>query len=137
MEPIRKMIKAAAKSIDHHAGPFAQELRLTRVQMATLDFIGRQPGQKAKQHLIETEFAIQRSTTTIMLQRLEVRGLIERVPDPTDKRQKLVQLTQEASHLLPKIREEIKDDDLELLDHFSQADLDTVRRLLEYSAEKG
>ena len=137
MEPIRKLIKHAAKGIDQHSSGFAKEMKLTRAQMATIDFLGKQPGQMVKQRVIEEEFAIKRSTTTIMLQRMEKRGLVSRLPDPTDKRQKLVKLTEEAKDLLPGIQEEIKDDDLELLDHFSQADLDTVRRFLKYIAEKG
>lgn len=137
MEPIRKLIKQAARGIDQHSSDFAKEMKLTRAQMATIDFLGKQPGQMVKQRVIEEEFAIKRSTTTIMLQRMEKRGLVSRLPDPTDKRQKLVKLTDEAKDLLPGIHEEIKDDDLELLDHFSQADLDTVRRFLKYIAEKG
>lgn len=137
MEPIRKLIKQAAKGIDQHSSDFAKEMKLTRAQMATIDFLGKQPGQMVKQRVIEEEFAIKRSTTTIMLQRMEKRGLVSRLPDPADKRQKLVKLTDEAKDLLPGIQEEIKDDDLELLDHFSQADLDTVRRFLKYIAEKG
>lgn len=137
MEPIRKLIKQAAKGIDQHSSDFAKEMKLTRAQMATIDFLGKQPGQMVKQRVIEEEFAIKRSTTTIMLQRMEKRGLVSRLPDPADKRQKLVKLTDEAKELLPGIQEEIKDDDLELLDHFSQADLDTVRRFLKYIAEKG
>lgn len=137
MEPIRKLIKQAAKGIDQHSTDFAKEMKLTWAQMATIDFLGKQPGQMVKQRVIEEEFAIKRSTTTIMLQRMEKRGLVSRLPDPTDKRQKLVKLTEEAKDLLPGIQEEIKDDDLELLDHFSQADLDTVRRFLKYIAEEG
>ncbi|MDY5603108.1 MAG: MarR family transcriptional regulator [Lactobacillus delbrueckii] len=137
MEPIRKLIKQAAKGIDQHSSDFAKEMKLTRAQMATIDFLGKQPGQMVKQRVIEEEFAIKRSTTTIMLQRMEKRGLVSRLPDPADKRQKLVKLTDEAKDLLPGIHEEIKDDDLELLDHFSQADLDTVRRFLKYIAEEG
>ena len=117
MEPIRKLIKQAAKGIDQHSSDFAKEMKLTRAQMATIDFLGKQPGQMVKQRVIEEE--------------------VSRLPDPTDKRQKLVKLTDEAKELLPGIQKEIKDDDLELLDHFSQADLDTVRRFLKYIAEKG
>ena len=74
-----------------------------------------------------------------MLQRLKKRGLVSRLPDPTDKRQKLVKLTDEAKDLLPGTQGEIKDDDLELLRHFSQEheEINTVRRLLKYIAEEG
>jgi len=137
MEPIRKLIKQAAKGIDQHSSDFAKEMKLTRGQMSTIDFLGKQPGYMAKQRVIEEEFAIRRSTTTIMLQRMEKKGLVARLPDPADKRQKLVKLTDKAEELLPRVIEDIKDDDLQLMDHFSEEELATVRRFLKYIAEKG
>lgn len=104
------MIKQAAKGIDLHSSAFAKEMKLTRWQMTTINFLDKQPGQMVKQRVIEEEFAI-----------------------------KLVKLTNEAKDLLPGIQEEIKDDDLELLRHFSQEheEINTVRRLLKYIAEEG
>ncbi len=90
------MIKQAAKGIDLHSSAFAKEMKLTRWQMTTINFLDKQPGQ-------------------------------------------MVKLTDEAKDLLPGIQEEIKDDDLELLRHFSQEheEINTVRRLLKYIAEEG
>ena len=88
------MIKQAAKGIDLHSSAFAKEMKLTRWQMTTINFLDKQPGQ-------------------------------------------MVKLTDEAKDLLPGIQKEIKDDDLELLQHFSQEEIDTVRRLLKYIAEEG
>lgn len=90
------MIKQAAKGIDLHSSAFAKEMKLTRWQMTTINFLDKQPGQ-------------------------------------------MVKLTNEAKDLLPGIQEEIKDDDLELLRHFSQEheEINTVRRLLKYIAEEG
>ena len=86
------MIKQAAKGIDLHSSAFAKEMKLTRWQMTTINFLDKQPGQ-------------------------------------------MVKLTDEAKDLLPGTQGEIKDDDLEL--HFSQEEIDTVRRLLKYIAEEG
>ena len=90
------MIKQAAKGIDLHSSAFAKEMKLTRWQITTINFLDKQPGQ-------------------------------------------MVKLTDEAKDLLPGIQEEIKDDDLELLRHFSQEheEINTVRRLLKYIAEEG
>ena len=90
------MIKQAAKGIDLHSSAFAKEMKLTRWQMTTINFLDKQPGQ-------------------------------------------MVKLTDEAKDLLPGIQKEIKDDDLELLRHFSQEheEINTVRCLLKYIAEEG
>lgn len=119
------MIKQVAKGIDLHSSAFAKEMKLTRWQMTTINFLDKQPGQMVKQRVIEEEFAIKRSTTSSSAWK---RGGLE-----------LVKLTNEAKDLLPGIQEEIKDDDLELLRHFSQEheEINTVRRLLKYIAEEG
>lgn len=90
------MIKQAAKGIDLHSSAFAKEMKLTRWQMTTINFLDKQPGQ-------------------------------------------MVKLTDEAKDLLPGTQGEIKDDDLELLRHFSQEheENNTLRRLLKYIAEEG
>ena len=42
------MIKQAAKGIDLHSSAFAKEMKLTRWQMTTINFLDKQPGQMVK-----------------------------------------------------------------------------------------
>ena len=99
--------------------------------MSVIDFLSNMPDYTASQNEIEQEFDIRRSTTTIMLQRMEKRGLIERITSPNDKRQKLVKLTEKAQTLVEKIHEYMKQDDLKLRANFTNEELEITRKVLE------
>lgn len=129
-EPIKKLIKQASTQIDREREHFASGLGITGVQMSVIDFLANQKNQAADQRAIEHEFNIQRSTTTVMLQRMEKRQLIERIIDPHDKRKKKVKLTAKALALVKKIRTYIKQDDEKVISNFSNEELNTIKRLL-------
>lgn len=80
---------------------------------------------------------VQRSTITVMLQRLEKKGLVTRLPDPADKRQKLVALTPAGKDLVPKLKEVIIDDDLQLKHQFTEDELAATRKVLMYIKQEG
>lgn len=130
--PIRKLVKKAEVNIIRRMDHFAAQKNLTAIQLSVIDFLGHQPGFQASQREIEREFGIQRSTVTVMLQRMEKRGLITRASNPTDGRQKLVCLTKKASGLVGAVVTYIKDDDLELRRHFTTAELTATQKVLEY-----
>lgn len=132
MEPVKKAVKQATTQIERERDSFARSIGITGAQMSVIDFMSNQPGHSCPQSGIEHEFDIKRSTTTTMVQRMEKRGLIERVSAPDDKRQKLVKLLPEAEAMIPKIREYMINDDQKLRKHFSKADITTVERVLAF-----
>jgi DNA-binding MarR family transcriptional regulator len=78
---------------------------------------------------------LSRSGVGAMVQRLEDAGMIERLPDPTDKRVRLLQLSPKGAR---RLREACGacDDNLErLLGRRSQEELDVLARLLTELAE--
>lgn len=131
MEPIKKIVKQATTQIERERDHFAASLNITGTQMSAIDFLSHMPNYTASQNEIEREFDIRRSTTTIMLQRMEKRGLIERIASPNDKRQKLVKLTEKAQTLVEKIHEYMKQDDLKLRANFTNEELEITRKVLE------
>ena len=126
MEPIKKLVKQAITQIERERDHFATSLNITGTQMSVIDYLSNMPNYTASQNEIEQEFDIRRSTTTIMVQRMEKRGLIERIASPDDKRQKLVKLTQKAQ----KIHEYMKQDDLKLRANFTDEELEITRKVL-------
>lgn len=132
MEPIKKLVKQATTQIERERDAFAHSLGITGGQMSVIDFLANQPGHASRQRAIEHEFGIKRSTTTIMVQRMEKRQLIERVSAPTDKRQKLVKLLPAAEKLIPKIRTYMVNDDQKLRAHFTDDELAIVERVLTF-----
>ena len=130
METLKKLIKQATTQIDRERENFANSLGVTGVQMSVIDFLSNHQNNLASQNEIEHEFNIKRSTTTIMLQRMEKRGLIVRVDDPKDKRKKQAQLTESALKIGPKIRQYMKQDNEEVLDNLSMKDVNTITAFL-------
>lgn len=130
MEPIKKLVKQAITQIERERDHFATSLNITGTQMSVIDYLSNMPNHTASQNEIEQEFDIRRSTTTIMVQRMEKRGLIERIASPDDKRQKLVKLTQKAQALVQKIHEYMKQDDLKLRANFTDEELEITRKVL-------
>lgn len=132
MEPIKKTVRQVSTQIDRERDQFAMTLGITGTQMSVIDFLSNKTENSASQNQIEHEFEIQRSTTTIMLQRMEKRELIRRVVNKNDKRQKKVQLTEKAEKLVKQIHQYMKNDDLALRKNFSEEELETARKVLNY-----
>lgn len=89
----------------------------------------------ADQQAIEHEFNIRRSTTTIILQRMEKRGLVQRITDPHDRRRRQVQLTAIARELVPAVQDYIRKQEGLLTNQFSPAELIITARVLKYIKE--
>lgn len=130
IQPIKKIVRQASTRIDHERDEFAQTLGITGTRMSVIDFLSNQENNSASQNAIEQEFNIQRSTTTVMLQRMEKRELVERIASPTDRRQKMVKLTEKAQVLVAQIHEYMKNDDINLRKQFTNRELEITRRVL-------
>ena len=96
---IGRLVKQANNAMNQEMNAFAQQYGLTGTQMSIIDFLTHFPGNNCDQHQIENEFGIKRSTTTVLLQRMAKKNLIERYPSPEDHRQKIVTLTAEGQKL--------------------------------------
>ena len=58
---------------------------------------------EVRQNVLAERMGLEAMTVTGYLDRLEARGLVERVPDPGDRRAKLVRLTQAAETVMERI----------------------------------
>lgn len=57
-----------------------------------------------RQTTLAEQMGVEAMTLSTYLDRLEARGLVERRPDPTDRRAKLIHLTEEAPAVLEKVQ---------------------------------
>lgn len=81
---------------------------LTGTQNAVMGYImDHEEEQDIFQRDIEEEFNIRRSSATVMLQGLEQRGYIRRLPMECDARLKKIELTEKARKLQQRVRGEI------------------------------
>lgn len=135
-KPIGKLVRKAATQVARRMDHFAQQYGLTGLQMSVIDFIAHQPDYRTSQRAIEQEFGIQRSTTTVMLQRMEKHNLVTRQPAQQDRRQREVLLTPKATQLVSIVRDFITNDDQELRQYFTAAELASVTKLLTCMIER-
>lgn len=80
--------------------------------------------------LAET-FGVHKSTVSRGLASLEQHGLVERVPDPTDGRARLVRLTAEAVNRVEKVRRHRHEQLAAVLEDWEPEDLTALARLLD------
>lgn len=132
---IGRLIKQADISLTRQMNDLARQNDLTGTQMNVIDFLSRQENLAADQQAIEHEFNIRRSTTTIVLQRMEKRDLIQRIVDPDDRRKRQVQLTPVAQELVPVVHDYIQKQERRLTSRFTNQELATVARVLRYIKE--
>lgn len=69
--------------------------------------------------------------TTVAVNNLQERGLVERQPHPENRRAKLVSLTREGRQIVDQIRRSVRDDAPAALQALSKTDLAHLRRILE------
>jgi MarR family transcriptional regulator, transcriptional regulator for hemolysin len=76
-------------------------LGVTAGEARALFAVGRAPGRK--QSMLAEALNVEPMTLCGYLDRLEAAGLIVRLPDPTDRRAKLIQPTEKATPLIARI----------------------------------
>lgn len=82
--------------------------------------------------MLEREFNIKRSTTTVIIQRLVKKGLIEQRQSVTDRRQKVVTLTAKGRDLAPKVRDYILASEERLRTNFTAEELRQFKEILKF-----
>ena len=106
---------------------------VTPVQYACLSAIARQPGVDATR--LAAAVAFDRSTLGNVLERLEIKGWVERRPSLEDRRAKLLHITDAGEQLLDAIESGVQATQARLLKPLSPADRKTFMHLLRQMVE--
>ncbi|MFZ7104233.1 MAG: MarR family winged helix-turn-helix transcriptional regulator [Peptococcaceae bacterium] len=102
---------------------------VTPVQYGILGCLWEENGQTPKQ--IAYHLSLDGSTITGILDRMENKGLVQRTPDPNDRRALRVILTEKGMELQEPIQEIIYAANEKVLEAFSQDDRDKLQVFLE------
>lgn len=133
---IGRLVKKASNQLGREFDQFAKPFDLTGMQMSIIDFISYGLKEEYFQQDIEKEFNIQRSTTTVLLQRMEKKELIYRQVSQKDARQKSVHLTQKAQDLVAECRSYFQLQEKELEERFSEDEIAIFEKILDYYVKK-
>jgi Transcriptional regulators len=128
-----RLLKIATNRITRDLDQFAKKYDTTWLQMSVIDYLSRQDkNTEVYQRDLENEFFIQRSTATVLLQRMERSGFLYRQSSTTDARQKSVYLTDKAHDLEAQIDHFMKRRQEILEENFSSADIKTFEKILNF-----
>lgn len=89
---VKKTALMIEKLSNHALAPY----ELTHTQYKILMLLYRKQDQPLRQIDVENHFAMTNPTVTGIIQNLERKGLVQRVPNPDDRRSKLLVLTERA-----------------------------------------
>lgn len=126
-----RFLKIAARQLTKNFDQFARKYDLTATQMSIIDHLAR-TNPEVLQRDLETEFNIKRSTATLILQRMEKKGLIIRTVAKKDGRQKAVQLTIKGKKLVKSVSEYMNHQQVQLERTFSKSEITNFEKILHY-----
>lgn len=136
MKNTGREIKRAANQMDKAMDAYARSFDLTGVQLSIIHMLSERKQQIVLQRDIEQEFNIQRSTATVILQRMEKKGLIQRKKADQDARQKQVMLTSTASAFEKSATEYIDDQQVLIEQKFTEQQRKDFEAILAFFIEQ-
>jgi DNA-binding MarR family transcriptional regulator len=107
----------------------AEGMELTAGEARTLLYASRLPG--IRQSSLADRMRIEPMTLSNFLDRLEARGLVQRIPDTRDRRAKQIRVTDLAKPLVERIEEIAIDIRRRAMSGFSSADAEAFRHTLQ------
>ena len=132
-----RLLKIATNHITRELDEFARQYDMTWMQMSVIDYLSRKTDQEIFQRDIEQEFFIQRSTTTVLLQRMEKHNLLYRQTSPTDARQRSVYLTDKARNVEKQINQFMIDHQDRMEANFTSSEIATFEKILKFYTKEG
>jgi len=132
-----RLLKIATNHITREIDEFARQYDMTWMQMSVIDYLSRKTDQEIFQRDIEQEFFIQRSTTTVLLQRMEKHDLLYRQTSTTDARQRSVYLTDKARNVEKQINQFMKHHQDRLEANFTTSEITTFEKILKFYTKEG
>ena len=131
-------IKRIDNALEKEANQNLQALNLTMQQNHALVMLVHAEGCTLSLKELEERFCSAQSTVAGLVTRLEKKGLVEAACDPTDKRVKLVRLTEEGQRLCAISRQDVVESEQRLTSLLSPEEKEMLLHCLEkvYEAVK-
>lgn len=124
-------LKLIYDCIQKHANSDLTEVDLTFSQHRTIMYLAHKEGHMAELKELEREFRVSQPTVAGIAQRLEIKGYVEAMAHPTDRRVKLIRLTPLGLGLEEKSRRKMVRRNREMVEGLSPQELEELERLLD------
>jgi DNA-binding MarR family transcriptional regulator len=122
MSSVRKIVRAVnleSKRVEKTFG-------ISIPQLLTLKFLNEEVGYKSSMKAIKEMLSLNASTVTGIVDRLEQKGFVARLPDPKDKRSTPIVLTSKGSGLLKNTKESLHEKISKSLDKISEEEYQDI-----------
>ncbi len=122
MSSVRKIVRAVnleSKRVEKTFG-------ISIPQLLTLKFLNEEVGYKSSMKAIKEMLSLNASTVTGIVDRLEQKGFVARLPDPKDKRSTPIVLTSKGSGLLINTKESLHEKISKNLDKISEEEYQDI-----------
>lgn len=128
---VRTLARELARSFDEQFRTLTSAFDLTPTQAAAL----RELDEPLTQRDLAARLCCEPSNVTFVIDKLEDRSLIHRAAHPTDRRAKLLVLTEAGTRLRDHVLAALQDN--EPLRHLTDQELTNLQRVLERAVEPG
>lgn len=135
-ERVAILIKIANLEFDKISNRILNPYDLTHTQFKILMRLYGEPPLTVRQIDIERHFSMTNPTVTGILQNLEKKNLIERVPNPQDSRSKVIGLTQKAVEMKEELLRVADTLEAELLKNLDEGEKEQLIILLKKMLRK-
>ncbi|MGP4116145.1 MarR family winged helix-turn-helix transcriptional regulator [Levilactobacillus zymae] len=109
------LLRDATNQMNLELNNFARPYGLTGMQMSVIDYLARRGTTTTYQVDVEHEFAIQRSTASLLVRRMVDRQLVTRVVAASDSRKRQLELTTKGRELVPVITAHLEQQDAKMV----------------------
>ena len=123
-------IKRISEYIESDANRALEQYGITCSQARVLSYLIKRQDKTTIQKDIENYYEIKHPTVIGILQRMEAKGLIVSSVDPSDKRQKIITLTDSAFELEKTIADHVEDAEQRMAEGMTKEELETIKQLL-------
>ena len=125
------LIKRTSLLYDKISNQLLTPYDLTSSQFKILMVLYTSPVESVRQADIETRFALSNPTVTGLIQKLEAKGLVQKMPHPEDKRSRFLVLTEAALAMEAEMRALGNQIEAQMAQGLSEAEYDQLAQLLE------
>jgi DNA-binding MarR family transcriptional regulator len=122
------LLKHAQLGLAEHSEPALEPFGIGGRELAVLSVLAG--GESLSQHQAAQRLAIDRTTMVALLDGLEVKGLVERHPHPSDRRRNVVELTTDGNRVLDQATRATREAERRFLARLGDVEGDQLRDAL-------
>jgi len=123
-------VKRISDYIEAEANRELEQYGVTCAQVRLLSYLLKRRDKPTIQKDIEDFFSLKHPTVIGILQRMELKGLIESEVDPRDRRQRIIKLTDQAYLLEKRLASYVDDEEKNMVVGLTDEELQTLKKLL-------